>query len=163
MNVKVIRSDNGREFLNKQFENLIAKKGKFHQTISLYTPQQNLVKRKNRHLLEAARASGIHAHLPKKFWPECVLAAAHIVNRLPVQSLKWLTSNELLYGRKPTYNHLRVIGCLPFAYNVAPRREKMETMAIKSVLLGYSDSQKGYRLYNLVTRKLFVSRDVKFF
>lgn len=39
--IKVVRSDNGKEFINIKFQNFFARKGIVHQTTVCYTPQQN--------------------------------------------------------------------------------------------------------------------------
>ena len=55
--VKVFRSDNGTEFVNKKFENFLQNNGILHQTSCAYTPQQNgVAERKHRHLFNTDRA-----------------------------------------------------------------------------------------------------------
>ena len=55
--VKVLRSDNGTEFVNSNCHALFTSLGIVHQKKCVYTPQQNgVVERKNRYLLELARA-----------------------------------------------------------------------------------------------------------
>ena len=55
--VKVIRSDNGTEFLNNKMNEFVETIGIVHQTTCAYTPQQNgIVERKHRHLLNVARS-----------------------------------------------------------------------------------------------------------
>lgn len=64
---KVVKSDNGREFLNIQCENLFIEKRIVYQTSCPYTPQQNgVVERKYKHILEVAKTFRFHAQLPKK-------------------------------------------------------------------------------------------------
>lgn len=58
-------------------------------------------------------------------------------------------------------SHMRIIGSLCFATNLVSR-DKFGPRAIKSVLLGYAPTQKGYKLYDLANRIIFVSRDVIF-
>lgn len=54
--IKIIRSDNGREFCNAEFNNYLKKMGIVHQTTCPYTPEQNgLCERINRTLVEKAR------------------------------------------------------------------------------------------------------------
>ena len=79
----------------------------------VYTPQQNgVVERKHRHLLDTARSIRLHANLPISFWGDCVLAAAYLINKMPVEVLGWKTPYEKLFGTPPVYDHLRVIGGL---------------------------------------------------
>ncbi|GKA99135.1 putative RNA-directed DNA polymerase [Tanacetum coccineum] len=55
--VKIVRSDNGTEFINNKLSGLFNYLGIIHQTSCAYTPQQNgIVKRKHRHLLNVARS-----------------------------------------------------------------------------------------------------------
>ena len=120
-----------------------------------------MAERKHRHLLDYARAIRIHTGLPKYFWGECILAATHIINKLPMANLNWKTPFERLYKKRPTYYDLRVIGCLSFVANLKPT-DKFDTRAKKCILLGYPFGYKGYKLYDLETKKTFHSRDVIF-
>lgn len=69
---------------------------------------------------------------------------------------------ELLYGKPPTYNHLRSFGCLCYATIPKPHRDKFKPHAIPCVFLGYPFAEKGCKLYNLIFKSFFVSRDVLF-
>ncbi|XP_071714161.1 uncharacterized protein [Rutidosis leptorrhynchoides] len=67
--VKVLRSDNGTEFVNGKMINFVKTKGIIHQTSCAYTPQQNgVVERKHRHLLNVARALMFQGGLPLNMW-----------------------------------------------------------------------------------------------
>ena len=52
------------------------------------------------------------------------------------------------------------MGCLCYAVNHHTHGDKFDTRSIKSVLMGYSTTQKGYKLYDLSTQTFFISRDV---
>ncbi|XP_070055040.1 uncharacterized protein [Nicotiana tomentosiformis] len=58
-------------------------------------------------------------------------------------------------------DNLRVIGCLCYASNL-PRYDKLAPRTRKTVLMGYSETQKGYELFDLDTKTFFISRDVSF-
>lgn len=58
-------------------------------------------------------------------------------------------------------DYLRVIGCLCFA-STLPRHDKFGPRSLKFVLLGCGTSQKGYKLYDLDNKKIFISIDVVF-
>ena len=50
---KIVRTDNGTEFINSLCEQLFKQLGIIHQTTCVYTPQQNgVAERKHRHILE---------------------------------------------------------------------------------------------------------------
>lgn len=96
------------------------------------------------------------------FWGDCVMTAVHIINRLLTPVLQKKTPYEVLYGTPPSYEHLRVFGCLAFATNPSHPSDKFAARGVPCVFLGYPSSQKGYKLLNLTTMQSFVSRDVKF-
>ena len=55
--VKVLRTDNGTEYVNNEFGNFLSAHGILHQTTCPDTPPQNgVAERKNRHILEIARS-----------------------------------------------------------------------------------------------------------
>lgn len=138
-------------------------KGIVHETSYTNTPQQNgVVERKHGHLLNAARALRFQVGLPIKFWGECVLMAAYLINCTPTPLLSSKTPYELLFGSIPSFSHLKIFGCLCFATNTNASKTKFEARASRCVFLGYPYAQKGYKLYHLKTNRIFVSRDVQF-
>ncbi|KAJ0470754.1 putative RNA-directed DNA polymerase [Helianthus annuus] len=161
--IKVFRSDNGTEFVNNQMHNFCISKGILHQTSCAYTPQQNgVVERKHRHLLNTARALMFQGGLPLRFWSDCVLTAVYLINRLPSYVLNGRSPYEMMFEFKPSLSHLRNFGCLCFS-TVLHDSDKFSYNAEKCVLLGYSSFKKGYKLWSLDNKKMFFSRDVKFY
>ncbi|GKB02325.1 putative RNA-directed DNA polymerase, partial [Tanacetum coccineum] len=69
---------------------------------------------------------------------------------------------EKLYDKPPIYDHLRIIGCLCYAANVKPHKDKFENRGVKCVLIGYPVIQKGYKLYKWDTNEIFRIRDMVF-
>lgn len=129
-----------------------------------YVPQQNgRVERKHRHPLEMSRALRFQANLPKKLWGECLLTTTFLISRLLVKILSWKTPYEILYGHVPDYSGLRSFGCLCYAYNINLNRDKFDSRARKCMFLGYPPGQKAYKLYDMTTHVIFVSRDLIFF
>ena len=100
--------------------------------------------------------------MPKEFWEEVVVCSIYLSNRCPTKSLQKLTPQEAWSGRKPTLLHLRVFGCV--AYNHIPdeSRVKLDDKSEKLVFIGYDAKSKGYRRYNPKSKKITVSRDVRF-
>ncbi|KAL0416375.1 UNVERIFIED_CONTAM: Retrovirus-related Pol polyprotein from transposon RE2 [Sesamum latifolium] len=138
-------------------------RGIVHQTTCSYTPQQNgIVEWKHKHILDMARALLFQSGLPKRFWGESVLTATYLINRLPTPLLNWKSPFEVLYRKPPDYTHLRVFGCLCFASNTIPDKNKFDHRAFRCIFLGYSNNKKAYRVFHLNTNILFDSRDVIF-
>ncbi|GKD73081.1 putative RNA-directed DNA polymerase [Tanacetum coccineum] len=118
-NIKRIRCDNGGEFVSNKMIDFYAREGIVLETSCPHTPQQNgVVERKHRHLLETARALKFEANLPTRFWGECVLTAAHVINRLPSEVIENKTPYEILHNSKPNYDHMKVFGCLAYYRSV---------------------------------------------
>ena len=67
--IKILRSDNGTEYVNQEFEHFLSSNGIEHQTTCVNTPEQNgVAERKNRHLLEVARSLMFTMNVPKFLW-----------------------------------------------------------------------------------------------
>ncbi|WZZ15660.1 hypothetical protein YC2023_108749 [Brassica napus] len=161
--VKVLRSDNGGEYISNAFKSHLAKHGIVHQTSCPYTPQQNgVAERKNRHLMEVARSMMFHANVPKRFWSDAVQTACYLINRVPTKILKNLSPFEVLNKSKPVIDHLRVFGCVCYVMVPGEQRNKLEAKSTKAMFIGYSITQKGYKCYDPEARRVMVSREVKF-
>ncbi|GJY10384.1 retrovirus-related pol polyprotein from transposon TNT 1-94 [Tanacetum coccineum] len=84
------------------------------------------------------------------------------MNRCPSNSLDNKIIQEAWNGMKPTVSHLRIFESIAYVHVLSQRRSKLNDRSEKHVLVGYDKQSKGYKLYNPVTRKVAVSRDVEF-
>ena len=162
--VKVLRTDNALEFTQKAIEELCLAHGIVHQTTCPYTSQQNgVAERKHRHLLDMVRTLLLAMRVPQYLWCEAVLTATYLVNRLPSAALggaiplQRLTPAADLFSLPP-----RVFGCTAFVQDHTPGLSKLAPRAQKGVFVGYSRTQKGYRVYFPDRRQYVTSADVTF-
>ena len=96
-----------------------------------YTPEQNgVAERKNRTIVEAARAMLEEKSLPKLYW---------IGDKV--------STHELYFGMKPKLRHLRVFGSIAYVHIPKEKQRKLDAKAKKCILVGYSDEQKGYKCW----------------
>jgi IS30 family transposase len=88
--------------VNQPFQAYFQSHGLFHETSCSQTPQQNgIAERKNRHILETARALLIGAHVPSRYWDDAVTMAVHLLNRMPTKVLTFQTPLKVLSNHVP--------------------------------------------------------------
>ena len=161
--VKTLRTDNGGEFTSKSFPAHLKACGIRHELTIPKTPEQNgVAERLNRTLVETTRAMLLDAKLPHIFWAEAISTAAYLRNRSPTSAVEGTTPHQAWYGQKPRVEHLRVFGSAAYVHIPKDERGKLDPKSKKCVLLGYGSVQKGYRVYDRLTWKVFYSRNVKF-
>lgn len=76
--------------------------------------------------------------------------------------MKHKTPIEAWNRCKPTVSHLKVFGCLTFSLIHAHARQKLDYKSQKNIFIGFCKNSKAYKLYNPITCKVFVSKDVIF-
>ncbi|KAK8919208.1 hypothetical protein KSP39_PZI021074 [Platanthera zijinensis] len=165
--IRVLRSDNGGEYDDRgAFGAYLADHGILHQTTCVHTSTQNgVAERKNRHLLEVARCLLLAMHLPKSYWGDAVLTAAHLINRLPSRALSFDTPlSHLAKNHVVHTSHLppRIFGSVCFVHVHTPHRDKLDARSLRCVFVGYSPTTKGYRCYHPPTRRYYCTVDVTF-
>jgi len=161
--IRTVRSDQGGEYTANDFEAFCTQQGIRHQTTPAYTPQLNgVAERKNRTIFDMARSLLKAKKLPKQYWAEAVSCAVYLLNRCPTKSLQAVTPEEAWSGHKPSVTHLRVFGCVAYAKIADARRTKLDDKSEKCIFVGYGDRRMGYKLYNPITKKIIMSRDVIF-
>ena len=112
--------------------------------------------------MEMARCLLFEKDLPKKFWAEAVNTVVFLLNRLPTRALQNKTPYEAWHGYKPSIKNLKIFGCLCFTYVPLVRRDKLDKKAETDIFVGYNNVTKGYRVFQPQTKKVIVSRDIKF-
>ena len=160
--IKILRTDNGTEYCNNKFKSFLTNCGIIHQTSTPYTPQQNgISERYNRTIIERVRCMLLDADLNKTFWAEAATTAAYLLNRIPCRS-DAVTPEEMWTNQKPDLSNIRIFGCKSMVHIPKEKRRKLDSKSIECILLGYCTNTKAYRLYNISTKKIIISRDVIF-
>ncbi|CAB0019909.1 unnamed protein product [Nesidiocoris tenuis] len=160
--LKYLQSDNGTEYINKEFDNYLKEKGIQRRLSTVHTPQQNgLAERRNRTLQDKARCLLIDGKLPAELWAEAIFTANYINNRTPSRTLNHITPFEKWVKRPPSVRHLHIFGSKVYILNKNPNKGKFDARATEGVFVGYSEVSKAYRIWMPLTRKIEVTRDVR--
>ena len=159
--IKTLRTDRGGEFVSEEFNHFCEENGIHRELTAPYTPQQNgVAERRNRTIVEMGRSMLNARCIPKIFWAEAVDTAVYILNISPTKEVYDQTPYEAWKGRKPKVSHLRIFGCA--AYALVNSRSKLDEKSQKCIFVGYSTQSKAYKLYNPVSGKVIIIRNVKF-
>ncbi len=150
----------GRVFLN-EFNEYLKEHG-IQRKYSCNSPHQNgIVEKKNMYIVEITCAMLNEKNLPNYFGAEMVANIVYIMNRTPIVVVHGMTPKEKFTGKKHDVSHLKVFGCITYVHVPENEKSKLNPKVEKCIFIGYLE-QKGYRCFNLSTRKLEVSRDVVF-
>jgi hypothetical protein len=164
--LKRFHSDGGGEFINKELELFFDSQGTEQTHTTLDTPQHNsLAERVGRTLLEMVKSLLHHAGAPMYLWGEAFMLAAYLLERRISNAHSFKTPFELWFNRKPNVSRLHVFGCDVYYYEHKKNREfKLGAASRRGVFLGYEKHNDTYfRIYDVETRKIVITREVKFF
>ena len=100
--------------------------------------------------------------VPKSFWPEAVRWCVHVQNHSPTTTVSYGTPEEVWSGIKPRVDYFRIFGCVAHVHIPDQRRCKLNNKSHTCVLLGVSDKTKAYKLFDLMSKTVIISRDVIF-
>ncbi|KAJ8631555.1 hypothetical protein MRB53_024878 [Persea americana] len=81
-------------------------------------------------------------------------------SKSPTLAVKDVTPEEAWSGIKPCVDHFRVFGCVAHVHVPDSQRKKLDNKSFKCVLLGVSEESKAYRLYDPISKKIVISRDI---
>jgi hypothetical protein len=58
--------------------------------------------------------------------------------------------------------HLSTFRCIAYAHIPSELRKKLDDISEKCIFTGYNETSEAYRIYNPISKKLILNRDVKF-
>ena len=111
----------------------------------------------------------ISSGLLQNLWGEAMLSANYILNKLPRKKTK-KTPYELWKGKMPSYQFLKVWGCLAKVAVPTPKRIKIGSKSVDCVFIGYAHNSSTYRFLihksdipNMNANTIIESRNAIFF
>jgi len=162
--IKHLRSDNGMEFRNSNLKVF----GQFYEIIQQFTvphnPKQNgRAERFNGTLILSAKVMFSDAKMSKHFWEDVFHTSNYIHNRLPHGGINNIIPYERLNKSKVDYSNIKVFGCKVYYYIQKSFRTKFQNNASPGIFRGYSDNPRAYKILDISTNKIILSRSVEFF
>ena len=128
-----------------------------------YTLQHNgVVEQKNQTIMNMVRSMLSHKKLSDDYWDEVVACSVYLLNIPPMVSVQDKICEEEWSGTKTSVAHLRIFCFVAFAHILDELKRNLDKKSERCIFTGYSEKHKAYKLYNLVTKNIVVSRDVKF-
>ncbi|CAH9115704.1 unnamed protein product, partial [Cuscuta europaea] len=107
------------------------------------------------------------AKIPKYLWGEAVLHATYLINRMPSKTLGFKTPIDTLQTCFPETRlinslPIKIFGCTVFITNPDRTASKFDPKGKKCVFLGLSSTQKGYKCFDPITKKMFITMNTVF-
>jgi len=161
--LRTIRSDNGGEYIAKAVKNFVENEG-INQRSSVYVPEQNgRAKREMRTIVESTQSMLKARDLPNVLWAEAVATAVYVLNRtVNRQRDDGKTPFETWFGFRPSVAHLKPFGCDAYLMILKRNRKKLDAKSRRITFVGYSETEKNFRVFDRKKRKVFVSCNIKF-
>ena len=138
---KILRTDNGTEYETNEFNKFCREAGMKMDTTTVYTLEQNgVAERKNRTIVEDARAMLYDQGLPKFLWGEAMSIVVYIKNTCPHFALDSKTPEEVFSSKKLDASHFRVFGSLVYFHVPKEKRSKLDASGKKGTFVGYNET-----------------------
>nr|GEZ84202.1 hypothetical protein [Tanacetum cinerariifolium] len=161
--VRIVRTDKGMKILNQNLHAYFAAEGIHHQTSVARTHEQNdVVERRNRTLVEAARTILSAAKVPLFFWAEAIATACFTQNRSLVIPRHEKTPYQIINNRKPSVKFFYIFGSLCCIVRDGENLDKMKEKGDECIFVGYSTQSRANRVFNKRTRVIMESIHVNF-
>nr|GEX48263.1 integrase, catalytic region, zinc finger, CCHC-type, peptidase aspartic, catalytic [Tanacetum cinerariifolium] len=124
--------------------------------------QNDVVERRNRTLIEAARTMLIYAKAPLFLWEEAMATACYTQNHSFIRLRHRKTQYELLHNNPSDLSFLYVFGALCYPTNDNENLGKLQPKADICIFIGYAPTNKAFWIYNRRTRRIIETIHVDF-
>nr|GEX24311.1 hypothetical protein [Tanacetum cinerariifolium] len=134
-----------------------------HQTSVARTPEQNdVVKRRNRTLIEAARTMLSAAKVHLFFWAEAIATACFTQNHSLVIPRHKKTPYHIINDRKPSVKFFHIFGSLCYIVRDGENHDKMKEKGDACIFVWYSTQSRAFKVFNKRTRVIVEMIHVNF-
>lgn len=133
--VLALQTDNGTEYDTYALRHLLAANGAVLRLSCPYTsPQNGKAERILRTINDCVRTMLLNSAAPLSFWAEALQTATYLLNRRPCRATGTTTPHHLLLGTSPSYDNLKVFGCLCYPNTAATSTHKLSPRSLVCVL-----------------------------
>lgn len=149
VDLKTLHTDNGGEYIGKEFKAYLTKHEITLKTTAPDLPAQNgIAECLNRMLVEHARAM-LHTHnLLKKLWKEAVQYTCYLKNHSLTCALRDKTPEEVITGKKPDVVNLQEFGIKCWVLIDKQKQIKLDLKSKPIIFTGIVKGSKVWHYYN---------------
>lgn len=160
--VKILRTDNGGEYINSSFKEYMEAEGIIHQRTVPYNPAQNgIAERLNRTIVQIARSLKEQSGLPDELWPEMIYHANYLRNINMTSALN-TSPYEAYHGKPPNLSNLLSFGAVTITVKeMNERAGKLDTTGKQGIFIGLIDGVKGYKIWIPNENKIISTLKIK--
>ena len=161
---KVRRLRTDRAYESKAWEDYCQRHGIIHEFTAPYSSAQNgLAERAIRTTMDDVRTLISDSNLGPSYWAEAAAYSIDARNLIPSRRHPGRIPAESFSGDRQNVAHLRVFGAkcwakIPTALSIS----KLDPRSTECRLLGYASGKGNYKVQDIQSRRVFVSRDIVF-
>ena len=150
---KRMRTDNGGEYVSKEFEREMIRHEIRHEGSAPYCPHQNgTAERGFRTLFEMARCMLYESGVPRNLWSYALMTAVFVRNSCYSQRTGE-TPYFMLNGRKPNLRKMKIFGTVCYGY-IHEYKKKLDDRSEPGLFVGYDKNTAAYLVYYPETKKI---------
>jgi len=149
LKLQYLKSDRGKEFGSKTFEEWLAADSVIHEKSAPYEHKQNgLAKRGIQNVSQQAMCQLFGANMSEGFWPYAVNTAIYLINHSPTTTLENKTPFKVWMGKHPNIRHLHMFGEMGYVHILPETQRKWMKKSRLCQFLGYTPRLRNYILWD---------------
>jgi hypothetical protein len=163
MHPKIIRTDNGKEYVNQELSNWCRNQGLMFEFAAPYSPQQNgVAEHYNRTLEELMRAMLEARNSPLSLWLAAIQHAAYLRNCSYTCAIANKTPYERWFRQRPDVAHFYEFGIPVHVLQDGENQSKIEPKALTHTFVSFDDPFPSIRYYNTHSHNIKTTRNYSF-